>query len=654
MRKMMKKERLVTRTIAAVLGLMVVFSQTIASYADEFDTATGLYEKGLGYLESADEEIALSVFDEEAGAEAANTVAELDSFDTASGEFETAKDAAIDNADIANTTGSEDEAYAAKASAEGNLGDAEEKLAESLDALNDAREAYNEADALQKAAEDAYAEAEEALADATTDTAEARKALEAAQAQIAVQEEKKNELESIQNQYYGTMVAYFTTINNGTSAVYKADGSLDLEASIANLTEAQINAYAEGSNDNYFKLARNLSEQLVRYMILNDENVDPATADFKYGEVGSTPKTAQEAVIFTNHQGRDQIAYTDKTNINNEPVKAGATSTQKWDNVSGNSGRENHVTVTYTDKDGVEHTEYYNYIRKCSNYGDALDLANGTLFMARIEKNENGVWESVRVTGNENNYDDYVKLQAAVDALNQIEDYNKAKEDVEAALKRVEALEARIEAISASKEASKARLESLRSQLDSAKETLEAAESNKESLEAAYEEAKAAVESIDLSRFNVPAAVVTYEEDTTSDGEVIIPEAETPLAPAVETPAAVQPAAVATAAPAVAAEVEAEAEAEDVITDEEVPMSDIPAEAAVEETEETSGEEVLNPIVETVTTFEETNIDTDLVPLSDLSLKESVKRVWWIWIVILAAAFIAYIVYKKNSKEEEI
>ncbi|MBO7600630.1 MAG: hypothetical protein J6S95_05730, partial [Lachnospiraceae bacterium] len=64
----MKKERLVTRTIAAALGLMVVFSQTIASYADEVDTATGLYEEGLGYLESADDEIALAVFDEEAGA----------------------------------------------------------------------------------------------------------------------------------------------------------------------------------------------------------------------------------------------------------------------------------------------------------------------------------------------------------------------------------------------------------------------------------------------------------------------------------------------------------------------------------------------------------------------------------------------------------
>ncbi len=649
MRKIMKKERLFTRTIAAALGLMVVFSQTIASYADEFDTATGLYEEGLGYLESADEEIALSVFDEEAGAEAANTVAELDSFDTASGEFETAKDAAIDNADIANSTGSEDEAYAAKASAEENLGTAEEKLADSLDALNDAREAYNEADTLQKEAEEAYAAAEEALTNATTDTAEARKALEAAQAQIAVQEEKKNELEAIQNQYYGTMLAYFTTINNGKSAVYKADGSLDLEASIANLTEAQINAYAEGSNDNYFKLARNLSEQLIRYMILNDENVDPATADFKYGEVGNTSKTAQEAVIFTNHQGRDQIAYTNKTNINNEPVAAGATSTQKWDNVSGNSGRENHVTVTYTDKDGVEHTEYYNYIRKCSNYGDALDLANGTLFMARIEKNEDDVWEAVRVTGNENNYDDYVKLQAAVDALNQIEDYNKAKEDVEAALKRVEALEARIEAISASKEAGKARLESLRSQLDSAKETLEAAESNKESLEAAYEEAKAAVESIDLSRFNVPAAVVTPEEDTTSDGEVIIPEEATPLAPAVEAPAAVQPAAVATATPVVSTEAEAEAEAEDVIADAEVPMSDTPAEAVEEE-----NEEVFAPIVETVTSFGETNIDADLVPLADLSLKEGAKRVWWLWLVILAAAIAAYIVYKKNSKEEEI
>ena len=650
MRRIDRMGKMLTKAIAVALSFSIMFGQTIGAHADELNTATVLYEEGIALVETAEEEVEGADFEEIEAADMTDTTSDITTYEDAANDLGTVAEATIADANTANTTDSRDEAYAAKDNAEAGLTEAEAKLNESLTALENAQAAYAEADAAQQEAEAAYAEAEAALNDTEADTAAAREALEAAKQAIEVQEAKKNDLEKIEAQYYGELVYFFYLTVGENNIVFDNEGRLDVEKTTAKMTDAQI-ANAGNKDDEFlFRFGRKLTKELVEYMILNREDVDPETAEFTFGTTGTitTEKTAQEAVVFTNEHGHDMVVNKEpnafKRDISQNEVYGGATEKYLWGTTNYNKGRGNHTEVTYKDVSGNLHTEYYNYVRKNVSENDVPDFENGNLYLAVITQGADGKWYPTRVE-DENNYDDYTKLTEAIAALNQIEDYNKAREDVEAALARVEALEATLATLTESATATKANLELVRSALDAAKETLEAAEANKESLEATYEEAKAAVESIDLSRFNIVVVPAPAATET--------PATEPAVEPVVETPAVITilpeetPLAPVLAAPAGEEEDEVEEVAAVVAIDEnDTPLTAGPAEV--------KAPEVATEVAAVIGTVQLiANIDGEIVPLAGFAFAESIKKVWWIWILIAATAITMYIIYKRNSEDEE-
>lgn len=647
MRRLNRVAKITSKAIATVLSLSLMFGSTLGSYAEELNTATGLYEDAIAILENAEEETAEIVF-----GETEEAAPSLDSYVEASAEFETAATAATDNAAIANTTDDKDEAYAAKADAEASLSDAEGKLADSFTAIDNAQAAYVSANDACTNAQAAYDTAAAELETATTDTAAAREALEAAKNQFEVQEEKKNALEKIEEQYYGELV-YFFYLTAGEKNIVFEDGHVNVEATVANMTEEQIANAGKKDDEFLFRFGRKLTKELVEYMILSRDDVNPETAEFTFGTTGdiNTVKKAQEAVVFTNQYGHDMVVNKEpsqyKKDISGNEVYGGATEEYRWGTTNYNSGRGNHTEVTYKDVSGNLHTEYYNYVRKNASAGDETDLENGNLYLAIISQAEDGKWYPVRVE-DDNNYDDYNKLTAAIEALNEIEDYNKAKADVDAALARVEALEATLATLSANASAESTRLSTLQNALAAAKADLDAAEANKANLQETYDNAKAVVESIDLSRFNivvVPAPAANDEptvETPDEESEVIT------IAP-VATPAAAAPAV--TEEPAIDPEV--------ITTVEELITAIAATPVAVasddkEEVTEVIAEETTEAPIETAYELNEADIDADLTPLANLPLLvENMKSVWWIWIVIVATIVTMYVFYKKTKKEEE-
>ncbi len=638
MRRLNRVANITTKAIATVLSLSLMFGTTLGSYAEELNTATALYEKGIAQLESAEAETAPIAF-----GDTEETAPTLDSYAEAAAGLDTAATSACDNADIANTNDDKDVAYAAKDDAVSNLSTAEEKLAESISALEAAQAEYAEADAAKQAAQEAYDTAAAELATATTDTATARATLEAAQKQIEVQEEKKNALEKIEEQYYGELVYFFYLSVGENNIVFDEDGRLNVEATAANMTEDQAANAGKIDNEYLFRFGRKLTKELVEYMVLNRDDVDPETAEFTFGTTGSisTKKKAQEAVVFTNQYGHDMVVNKEpnqyKKDISGNEVYGGETEEYRWGTTNYNSGRGNHTEVTYKDVSGNLHTEYYNYVRKNASAGDVTDYESGNLFLAVITQGEDGKWYPARVE-DENNYDDYNKLTAAIEALNQIEDYNKAKADVAAALARVEALEATLATLSANASAESTRLTTLKNALIDAKADLDAAEANKANLQATYDNAKAVVESIDLSRFDIVVVPAPAAGETPVAEPAVVE-----IVPA-ETPAAAAP----VVAPAPVAEVPAISEEvteaiEDIVT----AIAAAPVVAASEtpvEVTEVIAEEIAEAPVETSYELTEADIDADLTPLANLPLLvENMKSVWWIWIVIAATIITMYV-----------
>ena len=653
MRRIDRMGKMLTKAIAVALSFSIMFGQTIGAHADELNTATALYEEGIALVETAEEEVEGADFEEIEAADMTDTASDLGDYDDAAKELADAAEATIADADTANTTDSRDEAYAAKDNAEAGLTEAEAKLNESLTALENAQAAYAEADAAQQEAEAAYAEAEAALNDTAADTAAAREALEAAKQAIEVQEAKKNDLEKIEAQYYGELVYFFYLTVGENNIVFDNEGRLDVEKTVAKMSDEDKAKAATKDDQFLFRFGKKLTKELVEYMVLNRDDVDPETAEFTFGTTGdiTTKGKAQEAVVFTNQNGHDMVVNKEpnasKKDISGNAVYGGAVEEYLWGSTKYNNGRGNHTEVTYKDVSGNLHTEYYNYVRKNAAAGDVTDFENGNLYLAVITQGEDGKWYPARVE-DENNYDDYTKLTEAIAALNQIEDYNKAREDVEAALARVEALEATLAALTESATTTKANLELVRTALDAAKETLEAAEANKESLQATYEEAKAAVESIDLSRFNI--VVVSAPANETPVSELT---AEPAVEPAVETPAVITilpeetPLAPVLAAPAGEEEDEVEEVTAVVAVDEDdAPLTEGPSEV--------KAPEVATEVAAVIGTAQLiADIDGEIVPLAGFAFAESMKKVWWIWILIIVTAITMYIIYKRNTEDEE-
>ena len=282
---------------------------------------------------------------------------------------------------------------------------------------------------------------------------------------------------------------------------------------------------------NYWTYGRQLCKLLVTYIINNREDVDPETADIKFGKEIATTGDKEE------HDGAAlSFMFTDKDG-NTTLISEKAENTQGWvtngnNTALGYSNTDNHVKVVYKDKNGTEHVEFYNYIK------DLDDNATGSVYLVKLdyevnngyqildangkEINKKIIWTTSRlnVQGEdaENNYEDMDKLTDAIAALNALSDrqaeYGKAKSAVEAAAARVTALKNEIEALKNVK-ASEPALDALKAALETAKGNYDAAVENKNSLEQKIEEAKAVVEAIDLTRFDVVPVI----EDATDDTE---------------------------------------------------------------------------------------------------------------------------------------
>ncbi|MBR5896456.1 MAG: hypothetical protein IKZ39_02450, partial [Lachnospiraceae bacterium] len=551
-----------------------MFGQTIGSYADELNTEieetvdtevevlvveieapkTNL-EQALEYIESAEENVESAVFFEDVDASANATNDALDEYAEDAAEFETAASETIEFANTANTSDDRDEAYAAKDDAVARLADAEADLISSNDAVDAAREAYDAADAAYVSANDEYTAARNALTQADTDTQDAKRALDAAKAEVEAGEAKKASLEKIEDQYYGLMLYYYRYhLNDDT--VYNEDGTLNIEESAKLLSEDQINKFAKNGNEQFFRYGRYLTRELVQYMVYSKSDVDPASAEFTFGQNGSLNKACQEALIYTNNSGNDQNVLRKTKDISGTDVSPAEVEKIHWENANYNAGRSSRVQVTYKDVSGNTHTEYYNYVIKSSTYEDELDFETGNIYLALITENEDGKHDVNRVE-DENNFDNYQKL------VNTIAELTAAKNAYEDALNRVAALESTISALETKANASQLILETLRGELDAAKTTLEAAEANKEVLQGRYEEAKEAVEGIDLSRFDVVSVNVV---PVSNEEPAVVPATPAP-APAV-VPAAPAAAPV-LAAPAGEEEEEIEQVAAEVTIDEE-------------------------------------------------------------------------------------
>ena len=407
-------------------------------------------------------------------------------------------DSAITNAKIANTTSSQQEAYQAKDNAVADLVKVEKDWVNVENAYNqaskdliDLQNQYQNIETEKAKIQEKIDNATTALTTAQTNSAAAVAALKAAQDRLKTLQDEQNvlsaqkdDLQAIQEQYYAMMVYYYRDLL-GNNVAYNQDGSLDLDEN-ATRADANRDNKAKNPNKEVMKLNRNLMEKLIKFMVTNN-GADANSIEFALE--GKDVKETADGDVFTNNKGQDQTKLT-------------PTEKQRWDNVSGENGRNNHVTVKYVDKNGQPVTEYYNYIFKDSTYQDKTNLEAGPIYLALVKYNDTTKkWEAAAVNDN-NNYDDYVKLTKTLQAINDLKDYSEAKAAVDTAKAEVDKLDEELKKLQIL-QIDDERIAVLKSQIEEAQQTLEQLTETKDALEEKVIEARKAVAGIDLSRFNI-------------------------------------------------------------------------------------------------------------------------------------------------------
>ena len=641
MRRIDRVGKTLTKALAIAVSFSIMFGQTIGSYADELNTINEIITEAETDINTADVEAV--DFDSIVIVDTTEVESDLASYDISANASETDSIAAIADANVANTTSDETEAIAAKESAEANLVTAEAALNESNEVLETAQGNFDSVSANYAAADTKYNEAVAALEDVSSNTVAAEQALEEAKALIDIEKNNKEKLENIEDQYYGFMVYYY---RNAGKAVYDGNGVLDVDASAALITPEKQNQLATKGDENLFRFGRYLTKELVEYMITNRDDVSANSEEnqFTYGVGGGNQDVSgQEAVVFTNNQHQDQtITATTgfKTDVSGNQIAAGKTESYRWERTGKDGGRGNCVEVTYVDKDGVLHTEYYNYVFKQTT--DPGDLTTGPIFLATVTRGDK-LNNTISTVSDNNNYSDYKKLVAAVEAYQVLDTYTKRYDE---ALANVTALKEQYAALSVSANASKSELETLKAALDAANTALAEAKEKKTEVTEKYEEAKKAVEGIDLSRFAVVPVPVVNDETQ--------PGAE-PAAPATTTPViiTVTPDEIPlTELPVFAGPFgEEENEVEEVAAtvefdDDETPLTAGPAVTAEPEVVK---EDVITDLNAATITAD---IEGEFVPLANLPFTESLKKIWWLWILIVLTAITMYLLYKRYNKNK--
>ncbi len=491
--------------------------------------------------------------------------AKIDEYNKAAGEADGNAGSAITDANTANTTDSEKEAFAAQAKAIEEAKNAEEGLQAATEAYNKASDKakeiekeYNDAKEAYDKAENNVVEAEKKVANAKTNAAEVQNNLAQAKRNLEnlYNEKEKladqyNEIVAVKEQYDAYMVQYFREIL-GDNVVVDENGNLDVAECAKKVTPEQIAKEAKANRDNLFKLGRYLLEQMVTYVIINEENVDPTSIQFGVKEKNSykDPQVGQEGIIYTNGKSKPQVAFSSNViDKDGNTVTAGETKEYfKTNSNQNDAGRTNRFKVTYKvkikDEDGNEKVEerfaYYNYVRKSPDYDQDkdengnIDLTKGAFYLEKIEYNETTKkWVATRVE--DNNLDDYSKLaelyKEAKEAKQVKADYEKAIKAVEKARSEVEELQEELDKIK-DLTIDRTKVDGLKDKLEQAQKDLKTAKENKDILEKKVDEARKAVAAIDLSRFNPKPSTGGDSTQAPAAGEtdVTTPSADAPAA----------------------------------------------------------------------------------------------------------------------------
>ena len=567
---------------------------------------------------------------------------------------------AIDNADVANTSNDRVEAYQAKDDAEAALEAANDGLTaatqaydETSKAVSAAEDAYNSAVDEQKAAADKLAQAKEALKNADTNATAANERMKALQSQMDNLNSKvedlanqKEDLEKLNDLYYKLMVHFYRD-QNIRCAVYNDNGTLNVEAS----AQKAKNVSTKTATENTFKVGRALMAELIEFK-LKANGVDPSTIHIGEEVAGGTKKTMSEGALVKDGKN-DKVSIVNEQNI--------------WfaDYGKGNDGRGNAIKVTYKDKDGNDHTEYYNYVLKSKD--SEKDLENGPIYLAKIDITASGE-DMVSRDTDANNMDDLRNLNAriakAMKAAQILDEYAAAKAEVDEAAALVDELTKAIDTLNKTDiKISAEKVENLGKALEKAQQDLQAASDRKAELEDKVAEAQAAVDAIDLSRFDIsdaaaPAAeeaedTQTAEEAGTTDGTAA--PAATFAAPA----EAVSEAADAVLSEAEAAATEGGASAAAVLgarVDESAPEAEEAGENErqinIRIDEKIEEDENANEAIDG--TKKNVRIADNMIPLAQMPSETDSISWWWLLIIALfgATGKAMYENYK-NRKEEE-
>jgi len=327
-------------------------------------------------------------------------------------------------------------------------------------------------------------------------------------------EAQKEQIEEIKEQYYAFIIQYYREVLGTKETVYNEKGELDIAANAEKITEAQINKKAISPSNELMYLGRDLLKKMVMFSISTDENVDVETMNISFGEEGNKTQKAVEGIVFDSSEGvnknNDQVVTVkDRTNNKNEKLIHNDFTEYKWFITDQkDNGRTNRVKVTYTDKDGIEQTRYFNYVFKAT--GDnrdaenkaGLNFQNGPIFLGIINGEKGNL--SVSEADTKYDVDNYLALQNLLDACDTINDYTSAKQAVSDAADKVKEIQDQITELQ-NKSISDATLQKLQLDLEKAYDVLESTTKEKERLQEKYDEAVEllAAAKDNLSRFDV-------------------------------------------------------------------------------------------------------------------------------------------------------
>lgn len=385
------------------------------------------------------------------------------------------------------------------------------KAGEYLDAANDKL-----ANSTQKLAEvqAQYDKAKEDLERIKNQLGDAVKYSNEASEHLAKAQEKAEKLEKMCNQYYASMLQYYSEVKddeNVSIATFDEKGKLDVIQSAAKADKLQNNSIVNiGSGFNgqkFFELNRELMEQLVTYKLEDEGATDIVFEVGPKGDPGN--KSEKTAVITKDNSGNDKIG---------KIIDAG---NHKWENVKDdNNGRNNHVMVTYKDKDGEEKTKYYNYVIKGKDNkyeGDNTHFENGPIYVAEITQDSNNVWHYAPYNPNNSKYlDNYNSLVKAANG------YNDAKAAVDEAAEKVKKLQEELKTVQTKVSTNDKTLRNLASKLEKAQEAYNNSKDNLKDFQDVYEQMR---RTLYPEEYSVEPDVVEpiEEEPITEPGAITTP-----------------------------------------------------------------------------------------------------------------------------------